>query len=230
MTRSLRWGRRTEQVVVTGEAPLIQADTSSLGQVITAQQLVGDAAERPQLLQPCYLDHRRDRHSSGTNGNTAGAFSSNGVRGDLNNFVLDGIDNNNNSGGGAALGVNIDAIAEFKIQTSSYDAEFGRAGGATLNVVIKSGTNQIHGTVFEFFQNAYLNAQSFFATTKALSTKYDQFGGTIGFPIVKNKFFFFGDYQVNESATPAVDKSSVPTGAERQGRLFGCIESGHHWH
>ncbi len=108
-------------------------------------------------------------------------------------------------------------LLNSRFKTSSYDAEFGRSGGAALNVVIKSGTNQIHGTAFEFFQNAVLNAQAFFATTKALSTKYNQGGGTIGFPIIKNKLFFFGDYQITDSRAPAVDKSTVPTVAERNG-------------
>ncbi len=223
----LEVGASNQQVVITGEAPLIQADTSSLGEVITAQQVVdmplnGRNYEQLATLTAGVIDTSKNN----TNGNTAGAFSSNGVRGDLNNYVLDGIDNNNNSGGGSQLGVNVDAIAEFKIQTSSYDAEFGRAGGAALNVVIKSGTNEVHGTLFEFFQNAYLNAQSFFATTRALSTKYNQPGGTLGFPIIKNKFFFFGDYQLTASSRPSVDRSSVPTLAERNGDFSAADNPG----
>ena len=222
----LEVGAKTEQIVVTGEAALIQSETSSLGQVITAQQVVDMPLNGRSYVTLATLTAGVINTAAGTNGNTAGAFSSNGVRGDLNNYVLDGIDNNNNGGGSAELGVNVDAIAEFKIQTSSYDAEFGRSGGAALNVVIKSGTNQIHGTAFEFFQNAVLNAQAFFATTKALSTKYNQGGGTIGFPIIKNKLFFFGDYQITDSRAPAVDLSTVPTLAERGGRF---LDRGQPW-
>jgi hypothetical protein len=151
------------------------------------------------------------------------SFSANGARVGMNNFVLDGVDNNSNDNRAYALDVNLDAIAEFKIQTNAYDAEFGRGGGAAVNVVIKSGTNQIHGSAFMFYQNAYLNAQSFFATTKALSTKYYQPGGTIGFPIIKNKLFFFADWQFTDQHTPVVDKSTVPVGNEANGDFSGNI-------
>src|SRR5580700_1918493 len=221
---TLEVGGRTEQVVVTGEAAPLQTDTSSLGQVINQQML-----EDMPLNGRSYIDLATlttgviDTSKNNTNGNTAGAFSANGVRGDLNNYVLDGIDNNSNDNGGSTQLVNLEAIAEFKIQTSSYDAEFGRAGGAALNVVIKSGTNQVHGSAFEFFQNAYLNAQSFFATTRALSTKYNQPGATLGFPIIRNKLFFFGDWQWTDQHTPVVDKSSVPVAGEATGNFSGGI-------
>ena len=83
----------------------------------------------------------------------------NGTRGLLNNFILDGIDNNSNDNGGNVLKTNVDAIAEFKVQTSNYSAEFGRSGGAVINATIKSGTNQFHGTVFEFLRNDVLDAR-----------------------------------------------------------------------
>ncbi len=218
----LEVGGRTEQVLVTGDVPPVQTDTSSLGQVITAQQ-----AEDMPLQGRNYIDLADltagviNTNLNNTNGNTAGAFSSNGTRGDLNNYILDGIDNNSNDGGANEVPTNIDAIAEFKIQTNSYDAEFGRSGGAALNVVIKSGTNQIHGSLFEFFQNAYMNAQNFFATTKALSAKFNQPGVTFGAPIIHNKLFFFGDYQLTDTRTPLVDRSSVPTPAEIAGNFSG---------
>ena len=88
-------------------------------------------------------------------------------------------------------------------------------------MVIKSGTNQIHGSAFEFYQNAYLNAESFFATTRPLSTKYNQPGATLGFPIIKNKLFFFGDWQYTDQHTPVVDKSSVPVFGEATGNFCG---------
>ena len=86
----------------------------------------------------------------------------NGARGTLNNFLLDGIDNNSNDNGGLILRTSVDAIEEFKIQTNSFSAEFGRSGGAAINAVIKSGTNSIHGTVFEFFRNSALDAPKLF--------------------------------------------------------------------
>jgi hypothetical protein len=208
-------GALTETVKVTAELPQIQTDTSALGQVITTQQ-----AEDMPLNGRNYLS--LVTLTTGVIG-SAGAFSSNGVRTDMNNFMLDGVDNNSNDNLSYTLSVNLDAIAEFKIQTSGYDAEFGRAAGAAVNVVIKSGTNQIHGSAFEFYQNAYLNAESFFATTRPLSTKYNQPGGTLGFPIVKNKLFFFGDWQYTDQHTPVVDKSSVPVAGEATGNFGGGI-------
>ena len=134
----LEVGARTELVTVTGEVPPVQTETSSLGQVITQQQLVDMPLNGRNYANLATLTSGVINTGSGTNGNTAGAFSSNGVRGDLNNYILDGIDNNSNDGGGSLAGVNLEAIAEFKIQTNAYDAEFGRSGGAALNVVTKS--------------------------------------------------------------------------------------------
>src|SRR5581483_10899823 len=211
-------GGRADQIVVSAEAAAVQTDTSSLGQVITSQQVVDMPLNGRNYVNLATLTSGVIDTSSGTNGNTAGAFSSNGTRGDLNNYILDGIDNNNNSGGAAQLPVNVDAIAEFKIQTNSYDAEFGRSGGAAINVVVKSGTNEFHESVFEFFENSYMNANNFFAT-KTLSSKYNQPGVTLGGPVKKNKIFFFGDYQLTDSRTPAVDLSSVPVGNEVNGNF-----------
>jgi hypothetical protein len=220
----LEVGSRTELVMVTGEVPPVQTDTSSLGTVITQQQLEDMPLNGRNYIGLATLTTGViDTSQNNTNGNTAGAFSANGVRGDLNNYVLDGVDNNSNDNGGSTQQVNLEAIAEFKIQTSSYDAEFGRAGGAALNVVIKSGTNQIHGSLFEFYQNAYMNAQNFFAVTNALSTKYNQPGGALGFPIIKNKLFFFGDWQLTDQHTPTADRTSVPVAGEATGNFSGGI-------
>lgn len=220
----LEVGGRTEQILVTGEVSLVQTDTSSLGQVITTQQaqdmpLNGRNYLGMLSLTPGLVGNAVTFASVGS----GISFSANGAHVGMNNFVLDGVDNNSNDNRAYAIDVNLDAIAEFKIQTSSYDAEFGRAGGAAVNAVIKSGTNQVHGSAFEFYQNAYLNAQSFFATTKSLSTKYNQPGGTLGLPIIKNKLFFFGDWQYTVTHTPTVVKSSVPVFNEASGNFSGGI-------
>lgn len=217
-------GGRTEQVVVTGEVPPVQTDTSSLGQVITTQQtqdmpLNGRNYLGMLSLTPGLVGSPVTFASVGS----GISFSSNGAHVGMNNFVLDGVDNNSNDNRAYALDVNLDAIAEFKIQTSNYDAEFGRAGGAVVNVVIKSGTNQIHGSAFWFYQNAYLNAQNTFATTRALSTKYNQPGATMGFPIIRNKLFFFGDWEYTVQDTPVLDKSTVPVFGEATGNFSGNI-------
>ena len=121
----------------------------------------------------------------------------NGTRGLLNNFILDGVDNNSNDVGTNVLKTNVDAIAEFKVQTSNYSAEFGRSGGAVINATIKSGTNQFHGNVFEFLRNDVLDARGFFEPSgdKKAPFRQNQFGSTLGGPIIRDKLSFFMDYQ-----------------------------------
>src|SRR5262249_4486829 len=168
------------------------------------------------------------RTSSGTNGNSGGSstgglnsFVANGTRGTLNNFLLDGIDNNSNDNGGVVLRSNVDAIQEFKLQTNSYSAEFGRSGGAVVNAITKTGTNNYHGDVFEFFRNSALDARDFFEdpTQKKASFKQNQFGATFGGPIRKDKLFWFIDYQGTRIRNPQTFVSSIPTLEERVGNF-----------
>jgi hypothetical protein len=219
-------GSVSETVEVSAEAPIIQSETSSLGQVIMSTQITELPLNGRDYVQLATLNTGVVRTSSGTNGNTGGSstggqnsFVANGTRGTLNNFLLDGIDNNSNDNGGFILRTNVDAIQEFKIQTNTYSAEFGRSGGAVVNAVIKSGTNNYHGGVFEFFRNSALDPRDFFEdpTTKKASFKQNQFGGTFGGPVMKNKIFMFGDYQGTRIRNPSVSVSKVPTPAERGG-------------
>ena len=219
-------GSASENVQVTGEAPIMQTETSSLGQVVTAGQITELPLNGRDYIQLATLTTGVVRTSSGTNGNSGGSstggqnsFVANGTRGTLNNFLLDGIDNNSNDNGGVVLRTNVDAIQEFKLQTNSYSAEFGRSGGAVVNAIIKSGTNRYHGNVFEFFRNSALDARDYFelpGDTKA-SYKQNQFGGTLGGPIIKDKLFWFGDYQGTRIRNPLNWNSLVPTAAERAG-------------
>ena len=220
-------GQVTQDVVVTDQTPPMQTQTSSLGQVISSATMTDIPLNGREYLQLASLSTGVIGTTTGTNGNTGGSsgqfgqvtFATNGARGTLNNFLLDGIDNNSNDNGGAILHTSVDAIQEFKIQTSSYSAEFGRSGGAVINAVIKSGSNSYHGSVFEFFRNSALDARSFFeeAGTPKASFKQNQFGGTIGGPILKDKLFWFGDYQGTSVRTPYTYISTVPTAAERTG-------------
>jgi len=219
-------GAVSENVVVTAETPAIQSETSSLGEVVAAKQIEDLPLNGRDYVQLATLTTGVVRTSSGTNGNTGGSstgglnsFVANGTRGTLNNFILDGIDNNSNDNGGVVLRTNVDAIQEFKLQTNSYSAEFGRSGGAVVNAVLKSGTNGFHGSLFEFFRNSALDARDYFELpgTKKASFKQNQFGGTIGGPIVKDKLFFFGDYQGTRIRNPLTFSSRVPQIAERTG-------------
>jgi Carboxypeptidase regulatory-like domain/TonB dependent receptor len=221
-------GAVTETTEVTAETPSIQTDTSSLGQVVMGTQITELPLNGRDYIQLATLSTGVVRTSSGTNGNSGGSstggqnsFVANGTRGTLNNFLLDGIDNNSNDNGGVVLRTNVDAIQEFKLQTNSYSAEFGRSGGAVVNAIIKSGSNSYHGTVFEFFRNSALDARDYFElpTEKKASFKQNQFGGTLGGAIIKDKLFWFGDYQGTRIRNPLNWTSVVPTADERAGNF-----------
>ena len=220
-------GKVSEHVTVTDEAPSIQTETSSLGQVISSATITSLPLNGRDYLQLATLSAGVIATSSGTNGNTGGgsssgnqnSFAANGARGTMNNFLLDGIDNNSNDTGGLILRTSVDAIQEFKIQTNSFSAEFGRGGGAAINAITKSGSNTYHGGVFEFIRNTAMDARPYFddPTTKEGSFQQNQFGATLGGPILKDKLFWFGDYQGTISRTPTSFTSSVPTADQRNG-------------
>jgi hypothetical protein len=226
-------GSVSESVVVTAEIPSIQTDTSSLGEVVTAEQITELPLNGRDYIQLATLTTGVVRTSSGTNGNTGGSstgglnsFVANGTRGTLNNFLLDGVDNNSNDNGGVVLRSNVDAIQEFKLQTNSYSAEFGRSGGAVVNAVTKTGTNNYHGSVFEFFRNSALDARDYFEdpTQEKASFKQNQFGATFGGPIMRDKFFWFIDYQGTRIRNPLTFVSIIPTLEERVGDFSAAGE------
>ena len=162
-------------------------------------------------------------------GGREGAFIVNGLRSTYNNYLLDGVDNNayGTSNQGFANQVaqpSPDAVAEFKVITNNYSAEYGRSGGATIDVAMRSGTNQLHGTVYEFLRNTNLNAVGYIfgaraATFKKPTLQQNQFGLTIGGPIVKNRVFFFGDYEGFRNLQRTNSFSSIPTLNDRLGIL-----------
>jgi hypothetical protein len=226
-------GSVSENVVVTAETPTIQTDTSSLGEVVSTKEMTQLPLNGRDYIQLATLTTGVVRTSFGTNGNTGGSstggqnsFVANGTRGTLNNFLLDGLDNNSNDNGGVVLRTNVDAIQEFKVQTNTYSAEFGRSAGAVVNAITKSGTNQYHGNVFEFFRNSALDSRDQFEdlAQKKASYKRNEFGGTLGGPIVKDKLFWFGDYQGTSIRNPLNWVSVVPTPEERVGNFSAAGE------
>ncbi|MEO6910918.1 MAG: carboxypeptidase-like regulatory domain-containing protein, partial [Edaphobacter sp.] len=223
-------GQVSQNVTITDTAPAIQTDTSALGQVITSKTITALPLNGRDYVQLATLSPGVVSTKTGTNGNTGGSstggqssFAANGARGTMNNFLLDGIDNNSNDTGGFILRTSVDAIQEFKIQTNSFSAQFGRSGGATINATIKSGTNAYHGSVFEFFRNSALDARDYFEdpTSRKASFKQNMFGATIGGPILRDKLFWFGDYQGTVIRNPTTWISSVPTAAQRIGDFSG---------
>jgi len=222
---TLQVGSVQEQVIVSEAPPMLQADSSELGQVIDSKQIVELPLNGRDYTQLVSLTSgviklkegsSLNGYSSSSNGNAGGNFAVNGMRGMLNNYILDGVDNNSNDNGQNVLQTNVDAIAEFKVETSNYSAEFGRSGGAVINATIKSGSNAFHGSAFEFARNAALDARQYFEAPDSSKAPFSQhqFGGTVGGPILRDKLFFFVDYQGSRVSTSNIDFSTVPTPAE----------------
>ena len=225
---TLQVGSTREQVVVDEAPPMLETDSSELGQVIDNKQIVDLPLNGRDYTQLVSLTSgviklkegsSLNGYSSSSNGNAGGNFAVNGMRGMLNNYILDGIDNNSNDNGQNVLKTNIDAIQEFKVETSNYSAEFGRSGGAVINATIKSGSNALHGSAFEFARDVDLDARQYFEQPGSAKAPFSQhqFGGTIGGRILRDKMFYFVDYQGSRVSTSNIDFSSVPSAAEVSG-------------
>src|SRR5579884_957796 len=223
---SLRVGQASESVTVTGAATLLETDTSSRGQVINQAEirelpLNGRAYADLTLLSPGVAKSALENQ---TDASRDASFNVNGGRSELNNFMLDGIDNNsygtsNQGFSNQVIQANPDALAEFKIETNNYSAEFGRATGAVVNATIRSGGNEFHGEVWEFFRNTVLNAQGFFkpVTGTKLPFNQNQFGGALGGPIKRDKMFFFADYEGFRRVSHPIQFATLPTTAMANG-------------
>ena len=219
----LQLGAVNETVEVSAAAAAIETDSSSRGQVINTQQIVelplnGRNASDLALLTTGVL--------RAPQGAREGSFNVNGLRSVFSNYLLDGIDNNaygtsNNGQSNQAIQMSPDAITEFKVETNNYSAEYGRGGAATTNVVMKSGTNTLHGSVYEFNRNTVFNAVGFFKPLGGVKPPLhqNQFGLTVGGPIVKNKLFAFADYEGFRVKSGSLIFASIPTADEANGIL-----------
>jgi Carboxypeptidase regulatory-like domain/TonB-dependent Receptor Plug Domain/TonB dependent receptor len=215
----LKTGAISETVEVTTEPPQLQTDESSVGQVVTEKTINDLPLNGRNFTFLAQLGAGTQSAEADTRGNSAsGAFSANGLRPAQNNYLLDGIDNNSNAvdflnGTNFIVLPPLDAIAEFKVQTSDYSAELGRAAGAVLNATIKSGSNSLHGSVWEFFRNDVLDARDFFepAGQKKAAFRQNQFGASVGGRIIKDKLFFFGDYEGLRRVQGQTTTATVPT-------------------
>ena len=219
-------GDLAQEVSVKAIAPLLDTVEPSIGQVIDNRQIVSLPLNGRDYAQLALL-------SSGTTnpiaGSRAGGFSSGGQRLSANNYLLDGVDNNSlelaDAGRSAELvKPSVDAIQEFKVQTNVYSAEYGHGTGAVVNVTIKSGTNAIHGAVFEFLRNEKVDARNFFSSPTAPAPEFrrNQYGFAVGGPVIKNKTFLFGDWEGTKIRQQQTTLSSLPTSAERTGD-FGAL-------
>jgi len=228
---TLKPGEVTQTIEVTAAPALLQTQTAAVGQVVGTQSVNNLPLNGRNFTFLAQVVAGVNTPQADTRGNAAsGAFAANGLRTAQNNYLLDGIDNNSDTvdflnGTNFVVLPPVDAIQEFKVQTNNYSAQYGRSGAAILNATIKSGTNNLHGDFFEFFRNNALDAADFFENsggTPIGELRLNQFGGTIGGPIViphvyngRNKLFFFGDYEGLRRRQGSVFTTSVPTDLER---------------
>jgi hypothetical protein len=220
----LKPGSASESVTVTTN-PELQTEEASTGQVFTTKQIDAIPLDGRNYVFIAQLTTGVAAPNQGF-GQVAGKgdFTSNGNRVSQNNFVLDGVDNNSNmqdflNGATFAVKPPPDALAEFKVESSNYSAELGRSTGATINASIKSGSNALHGSVWEYLENDRLNASDYFNRKGRTHFHQNTFGATLGGPVWKNKIFFFGDAQgIRQSSfVPPSPNQTVPTALERNG-------------
>ncbi len=232
---SLQVASTTETVVITDAANPLQTDSSEVGQVVQRKQIValplnGRSYANLALLAPGVRESSTNSSIGG--GGREAAFNVNGLRATMNNFLLDGVDNNaygtsNQSFSSQVVQVSPDAVAEFKVQTNTYSAEFGRSGGAVINASYRTGTNEFHGSAWEFHRNTVLNAVGFFKPLGGQKPPLirNQFGFAFGGPIIKDRTFFFGDYEGFRQIQKNLVYSNLPTLAQRQGILSVAVRN-----
>ncbi len=224
----LKVGNVSESVEVTAEAASLQTQATQLGQVIDARTNVElPLATRNYiqltLLAPGSIHPDPSTFKSGQTTASSGRPNVNGNREQANNFILDGLDNNQVSDNLVGYSPAVDAIQEFNEITLNAPSEFGNYMGGIISATIKSGTNQFHGSAYEFFRNDVLNANSWtnnFEGAKRAATRWNNFGATFGGPIKKDKLFFFADYQGSRLDTPtSIITTTLYTTAERTGNF-----------
>jgi outer membrane receptor protein involved in Fe transport len=223
----LELGEVTETVEVTGEPPRLDTQSSAVGEVITNEQVTSLPLSVRNFIQLSYLSPfavgaTRDMRSSEIDRGAA-VPATGGQRPEDNNYQIDGFDNLEGGRHNYAVSAPVDSVAEFRVQAGVAPAEFGRSAGTFINVVTKSGTNEFHGSLYEFLRNDSLDARNFFAS-RVSPLKRNQFGAAAGGPVVRNKLLAFGNYEAfrqRSAGGPTIGR--VPTDQERQGVLAARI-------
>jgi hypothetical protein len=225
---TLEVGVVSESVDVTTEAPVLNSESGAKGQVIDNHEILDLPLNGRDFNELAYLTPGVVDLPEGLS--NSGVTAINGGRADGVNYLVDGLTNRSVSNGSAVTQPSVDAVQEFKVQTSAYAADYGTVGSGVINVALKSGTNQVHGTIYEFSRNSAMDARNFFDTTKSDMSRY-QFGGTIGGPIVipgkyngRDRSFFFGSFEGLESETGDARLSRVPTDSERAGDFSSLLQ------
>ncbi|MBM3814668.1 MAG: hypothetical protein FJW20_23835 [Acidimicrobiia bacterium] len=220
----LEVGVLSEQVTVKEGAPLIQTDQSGISQVVENQTVVQLPLNGRNFVRLGSLVPGTTRGSPGDGTRRTRQqgelLTANGARAEHNSFLLDGAENNSAIEGVAVVIPSVDAVQEFKVQTSNYSAEFGRAGGAIVNIAIKSGSNEFHGTAYEFLRNDKLDARDYFDPGKT-PLRRNQFGFSLGGPVIRNRAFLFGNAEWVRERRTNNRGFLVPESAWRSGDFAG---------
>jgi len=232
---TLEVGGVNETVEVTGAPPVLESSTASIGQTVQAESITRMPLNGRNYLSLAKLSMGVGEPSgvgqSGQAGDRAkngGSFVANGVRSDMNNFMLDGVDNNSkildlSSSSNVVIQPSIDAIQDFRVETNNYSAEYAYSAGAVVNATLRSGTNRFHGTAFEFLRNDKLDARDYFLQPTASKPvlQRNQYGGVFGGPIVKNKTFFFASWEGTRQNQGTTIVTTLPSDALRSGNFVG---------
>ncbi|MGD0348321.1 MAG: carboxypeptidase regulatory-like domain-containing protein [Terracidiphilus sp.] len=221
----LKVAATSTSVTATAEAAQLETDSSEHGQVVAAREIAAlplNGRNYSQLVELSTGVVPSPSNLSDNYGAREGAFNINGLRSVYTNYLLDGADNNfygtsNQGFSNEVVQLAPDSVAEFRVVTNNESAEFGRAGGATINVVTKYGTNKLHGGVWEYLRNTNLDAEGFFKPDVGgkPSLHRNQFGGNFGGPIKKDKLFYFLDYEGYRQTSSSTDQNQLPSCAER---------------
>jgi hypothetical protein len=235
---TLQVGQISESIEVTGSAPLLETETSEMGQVVDMRRVANLPLNGRNFAQLALLTPGTAPSEPGSRDEGGFGFSANGARSLQNNFLLDGVDNNSNlpdllNETNYVIQPSVEALQEFKVQTNAYGAEFGRGNGAIINAVIKSGSNALHGSAWEFLRNDKFDGRNFFddPTKPTPPYKQNQFGASFGGPIYipgvydgHNRSFFFVDYEGLRVRQAQTQTAFVPSLAWRTGDFSDLID------
>ncbi len=229
---ALELGGVSERVTVNAPAPLLQTEDATTGQVIdnrriTELPLNGRSALQLATLAPATVAYSGNAQiAAGRALGNAGQFNVGGTRTNQNNYLINGFNNNFFvAGAGPIVQPPVDSLLEFKVETNNYTADTGRLAGAVINATIKSGANALHGTAYEFFRNRELNARNFFASSTAQKPEFtrNQFGASAGGPFIRDRLFFFLNYEGNRQREDRVATAQVLSDAMKAGNFASLL-------
>jgi hypothetical protein len=223
-------GAVTETVNVSGAASMLETDTSERGQLIRGENIRALPVLNREYSSLALL--ATGVRPSAMSASREGSFNVNGLRSTFNNFLIDGVDNNaygtsNQGFSNQVMQPPPDAVGEFKVVTNNMSAEYGRSAGATVNVAYRSGTNQVHGSAWEFFRDSSLTSDGYFRPASGQAPQFDrhQFGGVLGGPILRNRAFFFADYESLRQTRSTFGAATIATADQRQGILSVAVRN-----